>query len=197
MIRELAYPAGESVSRSSATLFYRDRRRARWSVVVLGTILLAGVCFVVWSLVDPEGHERLVEESWNQRLVVALPYALLLLPGLLALVVFEGRRAADDRPLLVIDERAIFYRDWRCGPIPWRDVRGCRPVEVEVSAGRGRQRMEWQLELRLTDPRKYLLEVHGGGEFSDGYMARYFRIPLRDVAGEKEEVLQAIRSRLG
>ncbi|HEX7002640.1 MAG TPA: hypothetical protein VF168_00425 [Trueperaceae bacterium] len=177
------------------SLFYRNRWRPRLASLLLGALLIADVGFIAWSLIEPAGLERLVEESWMERLVVALPMALLVFPGLLAFFVIEGRRALDDRPLLVLDERAIFYRDWRCRPIAWRGVEGFELIEVAVDGGRFPDRSEWYLELELTDPEKYLLEAHGGGEFSEGYMRRYFRIPLRDVDGNRNAVTRALEAR--
>jgi hypothetical protein len=46
---------------------------------------------------------------------------LVLAAGLVALAV---RRARDPRPLLVLDQRGIWYRDWELDPIAWDRIAG-------------------------------------------------------------------------
>lgn len=176
--------------------FYRNRRRARLIVGVATVLLMAAVAFTTWGLMNPEGLERAVENSFQQKGVVALPFALLLTPGLLVLVIFHGRRAADDRPLVVLDGNGVFYRDWRIGRLPWADITGYQLVQVEESGGRGFTRSEWYLEVQVRNAERYLVDLHGGGEFSEGHLRRYFRIPLKNVEAAREELLSAFRTRM-
>ena len=177
-------------------LFFRNRARSVVDLVVLAALLVAAAWFVGWSLLDPTGVEDLVEKSWRQRLVVALPFALLSLPALVALVVIQGRRATDNRPLLVLDRSGIFYRDWRVGRVRWADVADCELIEIDESRGGRGRRPVWYLEVRLRNPDDYLRKLHGGGEFSASYGRRYFRIALAQVGAEREEVLRAVEEGL-
>lgn len=176
-------------------VFYRNRRRARLNVAVGAVLLTAAVAFTTWALLNPDGLERAVDRSFQQRLVIALPFVLLFTPGILALVVFHGRRAADDRPLLVVDDSGVFYRDWHTGRLPWADVSEYQLIEVEESGGRGTSRKQWYLQLGIRNPERYLVARHGGGEFSEGYLRRYFRIPLKNIEAERDELLDAFGSR--
>ena len=180
----------------SGQLFFRNRSRSILELVVLAALLVTAAWFVGWSLLNPTGVEELVEKSWRQRLVIALPFALLSLPALVALVVIMGRRAADSRPLLVLDRSGIFYRDWRVGRVRWADVADCQLIEVDESRGGRARRPVWYLEVRLRNPDDYLRKLHGGGEFSESYGRRYFRIPLSQVGGERAEVLRAVEGGL-
>lgn len=176
--------------------YFRNRTRSRWGLIVLGVILVVAVWFITWALLNPEAHERAIANSFMGKGVVALPLALIFVPFLLLTIVLEGRKAFDDRPLLILDDHTIHYRDWRIGPISWGDVAGCELREEKEYVGKGVTKRAWYLYLRVRNAAEYLAKRHGSGEFSEEYQRRFFRIKMQNVRGERDEVLHAVESRL-
>jgi hypothetical protein len=176
-------------------VYYRDRFRSRLGVGVSIVLLVVTVWFIVWAIANPGQLQSLLEETTrNRRLVVALPVALLAAPGLMGAIVLQGMRALDRRPLLMLSEDGLFYRDWRVGTIDWAYVLGYSLVEVDRRGTGSWARSDWFIEVQLRDPERYLALVHGGGSFSPAYRRSYFRILLEDVRAEREELRLALEA---
>lgn len=177
--------------------YYRNRLRSLEAFFLTLAPSGAAGLFVAWALARPESYQRMVDSAIHEgRAVLALPLSLLLTPVLMAFALIESRKAFDGRPVLVLSESGIYFRDWKVGEVPWREVSACQLVTVDPGGRLARVERRRYLQFELTNPDMHLERVHGGGSFSGEYARKYFRIPLYELKAEPEALLRQIQSRV-